>query len=268
MRIILNNAKIVFAGMAQEIPLADRLAEVYNNFNKSAFNDFLTAIGGEGGSIWSKIQLLYMPIFTTDGLLYYDVKSQEIQGYQKSEVSNYWTLSNDVNKQSIVGYKGKDGTLGTKIAINLASRGINVAINNACLFGIFPNNPNPGSSLIETSLNGLVIQNTSTSVVLKNRSTEVTYVTANKSTSGFATTLIASMYNDGGKMGVYSNLTPSAESTISDSTIETDFCLAGKLNDNTSTWGALVSVQGLAKGFTKAESEIMCDALVTLYNAL
>lgn len=270
MKIILNNAKMIFAGQGREITLADKLEEVYNNFNKSAFNEFLTAIGGESGTIWSKIQLLYMPVFTTDGLLYYDVKSQEVQGYQKSEVSNYWTLSNDVNKQSIVGYKSKDkdGIQGNTIAINLVSRGIDVAINNACLFGIYANNPNPNSSLIESSLVDLSIQNTETSVILKNRNTESIYVTANKSTSGFTTTLIASMYNDGGKMGVYSNLTQHAESVISDSTIETHFCLAGRMSDNTNTYGALVSVQGLAKGFTSSEAEMMKNALVYMYNSL
>lgn len=267
MKIILNNAKMIFAGQGREITLADKLEKVYNNFNKSVFNEFLTEIGGESGTIWSKIQLLYMPIFTTDGLLYYDVKSQEVQGYQKSEVSNYWTLSNDVNKQSIIGYKGKEVTKGN-ISINLASRGIDVAINNACLFGIYANNPNPDTSLIESSLVGLSIQNTTTSVVLKNRHTESIYVTANKSTSGFTKTLIASMYNDGGKMGVCSNLTQRTESVISDSTIETNFCLAGKSNGNTNTWGALVSVQGLAKGFTSSEAETMKNALVRMYNSL
>lgn len=259
---------MIFAGQGREITLADKLEKVYNNFNKSAFNKFLTEIGGENGTIWSKIQLLYMPIFTTDGLLYYDVKSQEVQGYQKSEVNNYWTLSNDVNKQSIIGYKSKDGIQGNTIAINLVSRGIDVAINNACLFGIYANNPNPNSSLIESSLVGLSIQNTATSVILKNRKTESIYVTANKTTSGFTKTLIASMYNDGEKMGVYSNLTQHAESVISDSTIETHFCLAGKMSENTNTFGALVSVQGLAKGFTSSEAEMMKNALVNMYNSL
>ena len=269
MKIIINNAKIIFAGQGREISLADRLAKVLNTLNKDAFNTFLTDIGGENGTIWNKIQLLFMPIFSDNGVVYYDIKSESIRGLQNAVTPTYWELTNDVNKISIKGYKGKvvasDNTL---LSVELSTYGIDVTTANGCLFGIYPNNPNPGSSIIETSLKELALQNTTQNVILKNKQTETTYVTATKTASDFATTLIACTYSSGGKIGICSNLADTVESNAAQGTTETLFCPCGRPYAFSNSYGALFSVQGLAKGLTANEAEIIKNALIRMYNSL
>lgn len=269
MKIIINNAKMIFAGQGREIPLADRLAKVLNTLNKGAFNNFLMDIGGEDGTIWNKIQLLFMPIFSDNGVVYYDIKSESIRGLQNALTPTYWELTNDVNKTSIKGYKGKAvAEDDTYVSVNLSTYGIDVTTSNGCLFGIYPNNPNPSSSLIETSLKDLSLQNTIKNIILKNRETEVIYATATKTASDFATTLIACTYSSGGKTGICSNLADTVESNTVQGTTETLFCPCGRSYGYSNSYGALFSVQGLAKGLTANEAEIIKNALVRMYNSL
>ena len=83
MKLILENSSLTF-----RVPQAieDALASIYTNYNATKFKNFMSAIGGESGSIWNKIKVLWMPIFSgTDGNLYYNIKTQSIVGYNSSD---------------------------------------------------------------------------------------------------------------------------------------------------------------------------------------
>ena len=139
MQLILKNSSLTFRVPKEEY-LEEILEGIYTNYNVTKFQNFMSAIGGESGSIWNKIKILWMPVFSgTDGNLYYNIKTQTIVGLKSSDALSVWTLSSDVNT-GVAGFKGNVGAVSSVssmlIDVNTTERPYNLTTNNICLFGI------------------------------------------------------------------------------------------------------------------------------------
>lgn len=270
MKLIFNKSSIVF----NKVDMMAILSEQYNNFNRIAFEEFMATIGGESGSIWNKIQLLYMPIFSSGSEaepLYFDVKSCTIKK-PSVDASAYWERINDAVMPKVYGYKGVTSGDSHSIGVDVSDMGLTT--KNACLFGALNANPYPGSSLIWVSISTNVIKNNFSiqqlvnDYKIYNRQDGTEYVAATKSSSGFGSVSSVVMSQENGAIGICGTYGKAQrESTIEDVEVKM-FEIAAKFEANTNTYGALVTIQGIAKSLTYAEADTLRIAIDNLVNKM
>lgn len=137
MKIIMRNSNLVFQTENVVIDQATRtLMANYTGITEAhlkAMQKFLNAIGGLSGSIWSKIEQLYMPVFANAaGQIFWDVKQGASkyppQGVTSSNVGDY--------------YSATYGTGATRIAelpnANALAFNKQTNVSTAFVFGIVP----------------------------------------------------------------------------------------------------------------------------------
>ena len=277
MQLILKNSSLTF-----RVPQAieDALASIYTNYNATKFKNFMSAIGGESGSIWNKIKVLWMPIFSgTDGNLYYNIKTRSIVGFNSSDALSLWTLSSDANNSNVAGFKGNIASVaGTDMSIyvNTTERPYNLTTHNICFFGIAPNNPNPIVSLnicswrlgSANNYTTYSIKQQTDQIIFTKIETQISGSTAvSKNSTGFTTTLAYCMANSDGIIGLATNNSAYVAQTskIFGDTETNLLSLSpcSKSEQTTNTYGALFSIFGAATSFTQTEAETMVNALNT-----
>lgn len=270
MRLVLNKSSIVF----NNVDMMAILSEQYNNFNRSAFEEFMATIGGESGSIWNKIQLLYMPIFSSGSEaepLYFDVKSCTIKK-PSVNASAYWERINDAIMPKVYGYKGVTSVDSHSMGVDVSGMGLTT--RNTCLFGALNGNPYPSSSLSWVSISTdnteitFSISQTTNGYRIFNRQLGTEYVTVAKETSGFGQVSSVVMSQEGGEMGICGTLGKShSENTIEETEVKL-FEMAAKNQPSTNSYGALVTIQGIAKSLTYAEADTLRIAIDNLVNKM
>ena len=270
MRLVLNKSSIVF----NKVDMMAILSNQYNNFNRSAFEEFMATIGGESGSIWNKIQLLYMPIFSSGyeaEPLYFDVKSCTTKK-PSLDASACWERTNDAIMPKVYGYKGV--TLSDLYRIGVDVSGMGLTTKNACLFGALNGNPYPSSSLkwisISTDSNQIAfsIQQRINDYVIFNQRNSTEYLTVAKGTSGFGQVSSVVMSQENGEIGVCGTFGKShSENTIEETEVKL-FEMASKDYSQLNTYGALITIQGIAKSLTYAEADTLRIAIDNLVNKM
>lgn len=270
MRLVLNKSSIVF----NNFDMMEILSEQYNNFNRSAFEEFMATIGGESGSIWNKIQLLYMPIFSSGSEaepLYFDVKSGAIKK-PSVDASSYWERINDAIMPKVYGYKGV--VSGDSYSIGVDVSGMGLTTRNACLFGALNANPHPGSSLKWISIStdsvqiAFSIQQRINDYTIFNQQNSTEYLTVAKGTSGFGQVSSVVMSQENGEMGLCGTLGKShSENTIEETEVKL-FEMDAKNKSSLNSYGALVTIQGIAKSLTYAEADTLRIAIDNLVNKM
>lgn len=266
MKLIFNKSSIVF----NKFDMMAILSKQYENFNRSAFSEFMGTIGGEDGSIWNKICLLYMPIFSSGNEtepLYFDVKSCLIKKPSVNTAA-YWERTNDLNKSKVYGYKGVTSSDSHDIGVDVSGMGLTT--KNACLFGALTANPYPDSSFTWVAISTNVVNNTfsiqqrTNDYRIFNRQDGTEYVAATKSLSGFGSISSVVMSQEDGKIGICGTYGKAQrESTIEDTEVKM-FDIDAKNKANTNTYGALVTIQGIAKSLTHNEAETLRMAIDAL----
>lgn len=279
MVVTINNGNLTFANYSGNRPIGEVLAGVYGNFNNNAFSAFLTAIGGTEGTIWSKIQRLYMPLFSngSDNSLFFDVKSLSVKaysGYNVSDISAAWTFASDANHSNLKGYKG------VKISDNSGNLAIpleGVTNKNVCVFSINTYDELPGSAMNITevrevgeegaSLHTATVRSTTAVLRVIDNADSTYYGSATKSTQGFNVTDCCVQFNDGTNTGIKSNRGNSSKANEYTECTLGAFYLACRHQFNHDSFSRLVSLQGVAKGLTESEAQTLETALEGLVAA-
>ena len=266
MKLIFNKSSIVF----NKVDMMAILSEQYGHFNRSAFESFMSSIGGEKGSIWNKICLMYMPIFS-DGTetepLYFDVKSCSVVKPIAS-TDGCWERTNDANNTKVFGYKGVSTGGSQSVGIDISNMGLTT--KNTCLFGTLTANPYPTSSCVwlQISTNSINdtfgIQQRSNEYCVYNFQNASAYLTTPKSTAGFSKTSSVVMYQENGLIGINGTFGSSQDtSSVAEANAQL-FEMAGKMLPSTNTYGVIVTIQGIAKSLTHQEAEMLRIALDNL----
>lgn len=266
MKVILRNSSMSFQTLNEDAFFAN----AWNEFDQTKFNAFITALGGKNGTIWGKIKLLYMPIFSTavDGNIYLDVKSKSIIGLQPADALTIWERTSDESDSSLKGYKAITTSASSSIKIDITS--YNLTTDNVCAFGLSLHNPNPSSSLTDVILKtdaevstSIFFKNTTSAYKLVENSTP-DILSVNKVNSGFGNVIGFCSSNVNGVLGVA--LTDGSHYELSSQKYNpvlgvTSLSPAGRDFRNTNIYGEMFSICGVASGLTPTEAATVCTAL-------
>lgn len=269
MKVILKNTTLTLEKFQSGNAL---LNSVFTDFDATKHANFMQAIGGENGSIWRKIKLLYMPIYSTpeDGNIYFDLKSGRTVGYSSEVARQLWQRSEDVNNSDVKGYK-ETLVENQNVRINLPNNGLALTPENICFFCLSAHNPNPSNSLNDARF---TVQNGSSAWTLEFKNTKTNYqvnflntgnssIQQSKTITGFSKTMAVCTSNVNGAVTLVTNNGSNASTQVSGVTNHsvTEFFTCGRERSNDTIYGELFTIQGLADGLTVEEAETMVSAL-------
>lgn len=258
----MRNSNLVFQTENVVIDQATRtLMANYTGITEAhlkAMQKFLNAIGGLSGSIWSKIEQLYMPVFANAaGQIFWDVKQGAAkyppQAVTSSNVGDYYSATYGTGATRITALSNGNGILFKK----------QTDVSTAFVFGVLPTNSTVkvvfGKGNCSESVANFKVTVSGTDVVeswpgARGR----TYVY--RPNKGLSSTF--DVYHGGVKL---SAINGNRDYTNSD-TVNSYLSAWG--NGQHETTGLVFQVQGFGQGLTSEEAATLSSALETLKDSL